>query len=223
MTLITPDLSGIVNGNAAQASAWVNPFNSITNDYNGGIDNNNISLNANINPLKIDNTNNMLAFPGLVVMYGAATAPTGWLLCNGTAVSRTTYAALFAVVGTSYGTGDGSTTFNLPNSMGRVAIGAGAGSGLTSRAVGATGGEENHTLTVAELAVHTHIQDSHAHGINTWNNSGGGGSAKPYMPAAGDPSSYSTNAATATNQNAGSGSAHNNIQPFFTPTYIIKT
>lgn len=60
---------------------------------------------------------------GAIVPYGSATAPTNWLVCDGSAVSRTTYAELFAVIGTSFGSGDGSTTFNLPNLKGRVAVG----------------------------------------------------------------------------------------------------
>ena len=62
---------------------------------------------------------------GEIKMYGGASAPAGWLLCDGSAVSRTTYASLFAVLGTSYGAGDGSTTFNLPDGRGRVPVGAG--------------------------------------------------------------------------------------------------
>lgn len=60
---------------------------------------------------------------GTLAMYASSTAPTGWLLADGSAVSRTTYASLFAVIGTAYGIGDGSTTFNLPDLQGRVAVG----------------------------------------------------------------------------------------------------
>lgn len=63
--------------------------------------------------------------PGVVVPYAGASAPTGWLLCDGSAVSRTTYAALFSAIGTQYGVGDGSTTFNLPDIRGRVPVGLG--------------------------------------------------------------------------------------------------
>ena len=58
--------------------------------------------------------------PGLISLFGGTTAPNGWLMCDGSAVSRTTYAALFDVLGTSYGAGDGSTTFNLPNFSDKV-------------------------------------------------------------------------------------------------------
>ena len=79
---------------------------------------------------------------GTIVAFGNTTAPTGWKVCNDAAISRTTFARLFAVIGTSFGTGDGSSTFNLPDLQGRTAIGSGSGSGLSSRSLGATGGFE---------------------------------------------------------------------------------
>ena len=63
---------------------------------------------------------------GMMAPFAGSSAPAGWLLCDGSAVSRTTYAALFATVGTTWGAGDGSTTFNIPNMLGRVPVGAGA-------------------------------------------------------------------------------------------------
>lgn len=82
---------------------------------------------------------------GMISMYGAATAPTGYLLCDGTAVSRTTYAALFAVISTTYGTGDGSTTFNVPNLKGVFPRGSGSQtiSGISySGTLGTTQGDQ---------------------------------------------------------------------------------
>lgn len=103
---------------------------------------------------------------GTVLPYAGSSAPSGWLLCDGSAVSRTTYARLFAVIGTTFGAGDGSTTFNLPDTRGRSVLGAGSGTGLTSRALGATGGAETHTLTEDEMPSHTHTQDAHTHTQN---------------------------------------------------------
>jgi microcystin-dependent protein len=97
---------------------------------------------------------------GEVKAYAGSTAPGGWLLCYGQAVSRTTYAALFAVVSTTYGTGDGSTTFNVPDMRGRVVAGKDDMGGsnasrlntfITSNALGQTGGDQN-------LAAHAHTQ-----------------------------------------------------------------
>jgi len=84
--------------------------------------------------------------PGEIKMWPTASAPTGYLMCNGQAVSRTTYAGLFALIGTTFGSGDGSTTFTLPNYVNRMPIGAGG-----SYAVAATGGSAD-AITVA----HTH-------------------------------------------------------------------
>ena len=72
---------------------------------------------------------------GIIIAYGGSAAPAGFLLCDGSAVSRTTYADLFAALGTTWGAGDGSTTFNLPDLRGRSALGAGTGSGLTPRSL----------------------------------------------------------------------------------------
>lgn len=105
--------------------------------------------------------NSALAQVGEIKMWPVATPPTGYLVCDGSQVSRTTYAALFALVGTAFGAGDGSTTFNLPNYTNRMAIGAG---GLYG--VAATGGSKDaiavaHThsfsaTTGTESAGHTH-------------------------------------------------------------------
>ena len=93
---------------------------------------------------------------GSLLMWPTASAPTGYLLCNGSAVSRTAYAALFAVVGTTFGAGDGSTTFNLPNYTDRMPIGA----GTIAASIGATGGSASTTLSVANLPAHSHSASS---------------------------------------------------------------
>jgi microcystin-dependent protein len=108
---------------------------------------------------------------GAMLEYGGSSAPTGWLLCNGAAVSRTTYAALFAVLGTVYGVGDGSTTFNVPNKIDRVGVGAGSSyaRGATGGAASATtssAGSHNHTGAVTGTAISTAQMPSHTHGVN---------------------------------------------------------
>jgi microcystin-dependent protein len=92
---------------------------------------------------------------GVVSAFAGAAAPTGYLLCDGAAVSRATYSTLFATLGTTYGAGDGSTTFNLPDLDGRVPVGRDAAQPVFA-ALNNRGGEITHTLTVAELAGHTH-------------------------------------------------------------------
>ena len=91
---------------------------------------------------------------GLIAPYAGAAAPGGWLLCDGSNVNRTTFAALFAVLGTVYGAGDGSTTFGLPDLRGRVPVGK-AASG-TFAALAAVGGEAAHVLVTAEMPSHGH-------------------------------------------------------------------
>lgn len=85
---------------------------------------------------------------GVIWSYGAATAPSGWLLCDGTAYSRTTYARLFAVISTNFGSGDGSTTFNVPDLRGRTLVGAGTGT-LTEDVTDANVSVGSDTFTVA--------------------------------------------------------------------------
>ena len=94
--------------------------------------------------------------PGAVQMFGGDSAPSGWLLCDGTAVSRSAYADLFSVIGTTYGAGDGSTTFNLPDLQDRFPIGKSG-----TRALGTTGGSE--TIDLA----HSHTVDGHTHSLST--------------------------------------------------------
>lgn len=110
-----------------------------------------------------------------MIAYAAATSPSGWLNCDGSAVSRTTYADLFVVCSTTYGVGNGTTTFNLPDLRGRIPVGlddmGGTDAGRLSVAntLGGTGGTETHPLTSAEMPIHTHVQNSHNHTQNTHN------------------------------------------------------
>lgn len=154
---------------------------------------------------------------GALIPYAVNSAPSGWLLCDGTAVSRTTYATLFAAIGTTYGVGDGSTTFNLPDLRGRIIAGLDNLGGSSANRVtnanadslGGVHGSETHTLTTAELPAHTHT-------ISTY---GGGGSNG--LVSSGD-SSAGAGPAAATGSN-GSDTAHNNVQPTMFMAYIIKT
>lgn len=126
---------------------------------------------------------------GFITMYGGSTAPTGYLLCQGQAVSRATYAALFAIIGTTYGAGDGSTTFNLPNFQGKFPVGQLAAD-PDFGTLGQTGGSKSFTLSAANLPTHVHtINHDHASAsTNTVadHTHGGSGSASfVYVPGSG--------------------------------------
>lgn len=142
---------------------------------------------------------------GMVVPYAGAAAPDGWLLCQGQAVSRTTYAQLFSVIGTTYGSGDGSTTFNLPDMRGRVAVGSDANS------IGTLRGETAHKLTLSEIPSHSHPYSAYIYSTGAENgriNSQEGAGVKWADPTNTRPS--------------GGGDNHNNMQPSLYLHYIIK-
>ena len=103
---------------------------------------------------------------GTIHQTSLANAPQGYLLCQGQAISRTVYSTLFASIGTQYGTGDGSTTFNIPDLQGVVPVGLDAATPIVSttfRSLNAKGGAETVTLNSTQMPPHTHIQNSHNH------------------------------------------------------------
>ena len=93
---------------------------------------------------------------GIIQMFAGSTAPNGWLICDGSTVSRKTYSDLFKIIGVTYGAGNSNDTFTLPDMRGRTPIGVGTGSGLTARTLAATTGAETATLAETNLASHTH-------------------------------------------------------------------
>ena len=172
---------------------------------------------------------------GMIQIYAGSSAPDGWLLCNGAAVSRATYADLFAVIGTVYGVGNANTTFNLPDLRGRFPLGKDDMGGVSADRVaaaeadvlGSSGGAEKHTLTVAEMPEHEHRFYNFGSGRN------GGGTwgitsdrigraydhgSKPSIPTAWPPESNNSPIL-----GSGGDEAHNNLPPWQTLNYIIKT
>jgi len=193
-----------------------------------------------------------------LIPFAGTTAPEGFLLCDGSAVSRTAYAALFARIGTTYGPGDGATTFNLPDLRGRAIVGkddmggVAAGritgaSGVDGESLGATGGEEVHTLTTTEMPSHDHgvVDPGHSHAISSSlsvssfvptagfgggpqsgvlsGNGPGGGTVGPIPSAVNLSVTAGASATGITVTTSGDGEAHNNVQPSIILNYLIKT
>jgi microcystin-dependent protein len=165
---------------------------------------------------------------GIIISWSDSSIPSGFLECDGTAVSRSTYATLFSVIGTTYGVGDGSTTFNLPNLQDNVPVGKSNNKSLAStggaNSVTPTGSTANATLSEAQLASHDHVTPVH-----------------PVPGADPDTAAIKAQNVGAANSpifnnrntgNAGSGSGHSHnlsvdavsvLQPYLALIYIIKT
>jgi microcystin-dependent protein len=212
---------GTIAGAVYQASAPSSPQTGdvwVDSDAVAGV------LNQNDYLLKADFE--LVSIPvGGVTQYAGATSPSvNYAICDGAAVNRTTYATLFARIGTTYGVGNGSTTFNLPNLKGNVPVGRDSAQAEFDT-LGETGGAKTHTLTSAEMPSHTHTQDAHSH------NTGGYATAQGTFTGAGN--SYQmvnqganqqngTSSVAAVNQSTGGGGAHNNLQPYIVMNYLIR-
>jgi microcystin-dependent protein len=208
----------------AKAADVMADLNAIATQVNGNLDLENL----------IESVRNALVPTGTVLATARSSAPTGYLLCQGQAVSRTTYAVLFAAIGTTFGSGDGVTTFNLPDLRGRVPVGVDAGIGrhTTLNLLGQAGGHQSlqaHThgagsmLTGAESALHHHNigwfggQTRHegtgfAYGTNV--EVGG-------TTATGDESANHIHAVTGNTASTGSGNGEN-MPPFQTLNWMVK-
>lgn len=182
---------------------------------------------------------------GMLMPYAGASAPTGWLLAYGQAVSRTTYADLFTAISTTYGSGDGSTTFNLPDLRGRTIAGqddmggssanrlTNQSGGLNGDTLGASGGAETHQLTGAQSGLPAHGHGLSG-GIHTTRSGGSQGQLgvviQSFVDGNGDGTGTYTfgntnfdNFSVSNNTAADAASAHNNVQPTIILNYIIKT
>lgn len=180
---------------------------------------------------------------GTILPFGGTVVPSGYLACDGAAYGRTggdpnPQPTLFAAIGTTWGIGDGATTFNVPNFARRTPVGSGgAGSGVLGNTVGSTGGAETHTLTQAEMPSHTHGNSNHSHnlaqsspagfaGVKTdapGTSPGSSGYNSFLMSGDGSLSSSWTTEVSISIGNTGGGGAHNNMQPSAVVLFIIKT
>lgn len=212
-----PDLSTLRSQLASQASGGGDGA-SLIGYYDT---NNNVpqTLNTFLNNLPTYIANLASSFrPGDMKEFAGTSIESGWLACNGAAVSRTTYAVLFAVIGTTWGAGDGMTTFNLPDFRRRTAVGVGgSGSATLGNAVGNTGGEETHTQTIAEMPAHAHTGST----CTAFNQNGAQLSSSGHVLSQTDVSQGSTTLAL-TVASQGGGTAFNVIQPSAVVTKIIK-
>jgi microcystin-dependent protein len=158
---------------------------------------------------------------GEIKMFAGNFAPTGWAMCNGQTLSISANAALFALLGTTYG-GNGTTTFQLPDMRSRVPIHQGQGNGLSPYVEGQVGGVENVTLTTSNLPSHTHPINCVGSGGNQANPTG----AYPAIESTGTSLDYSTAAPTGQMSSNSTVSVGNNIpitniQPYLTVNFII--
>ena len=143
---------------------------------------------------------------GSIIMYGSGSIPTGYLECNAQAVSRSTYADLFAVIGTTFGVGDGSTTFNVPDLRDNFPVGVSG-----TKALGTKAGSNTATLAETNLA-------SHSHGV-----SGSNYTAAQVNTTSVQPRQSAYNFSINVIDNTGSGTAFNTFPPYIALTFIIKT
>lgn len=157
-----------------------------------------------------------------IVPFTSDTVPENWLLCDGQAVSRTDYALLFNIIGTAYGVGDGSTTFNLPNLKGRIAVGKDSTQTEFDN-LGETGGEKAHTLTVEEMPSHNHMQSTNYGRMTNMleiDSNYGFAQSGAYKDRTVAATSATTNVYGTSN--TGGGQPHNILQPYQVTNYIIK-
>lgn len=187
-------IGGYYNENESEYQAQ---FKKAVNFY-GGIYKNGVEIGGEALPI------------GSMIPYGSQNnVPSNWKICDGSEVSRTTYADLFNVIGTSYGAGDGSTTFNLPNKRGRVSVGLDS-SQTEFSTIGKKGGEKTHQLKVEELPSHGHTvkgtvgSGGYTEGVSFGNSANPGYTSWVGMSA------------------VGGNNAHNNLQPYEVDVWIIK-
>lgn len=163
-------------------------------------------------------------FPtGVILPFAGSSAPAGFVMCFGTALSRTSQANLFSVIGTTYGAGDGSTTYNVPDFRGRTPIGSGAGVGLTTRSLGGQLGEENHTLILSEIPQHQHVVPRDGRTPSGIDGTGAGSESGGTPDNVGNSTGGYPWRTLVNDVYSGGNGAHNTMQPSLVVNFIIKT
>lgn len=168
--------------------------------------------------------NYLLIPPGTIIQSAAIVIPNGWLACDGTSLNISEYENLFNSIGYTFGGDIEEGTFNLPDLRGRVAVGTGHGSDLTSRALADTGGEETHVLSTNEIPSHSHT--SNANGGSAFGSVGlvqvtNSNTASNADQNDNEFNVYAPPLALTIDANGG-GLAHENMQPFVVLHYLIK-
>jgi len=157
---------------------------------------------------------------GEIICFAGSSSPDAkWLACDGTSLLRGDYPDLFAVIGTTYGSADGSH-FSLPDLRGRVGINLGTGPSLSTYSLGDAGGEESHTLTSSEAPTHSHSDTGHTHVEGIAAPSIGAAIVGVPVPSA-IPAVGATGLGFANISSAGGNGSHNNIQPYLALNYLI--
>ena len=163
-------------------------------------------------------------FIGQITLFAGTFAPRGYALCNGQLLAIQSNAALFSILGTTYG-GNGTTNFALPDLRGRAPIHAGTGPGLSNYQLGQNGGQETVTLNSNQIPTHGHTATVNASAGAPNTVSPGGAvlavSAQGNAYATGSPTLSAMSASAATVANAGGGQSHNNMQPYLALNFII--
>ena len=181
------------------------------------------------------NENDIKSPVGIIIPFAGKIVPPSYLICDGRTLLKTDYTELFEVLGNTYGSVT-TTSFNIPDLRGRTIIGTGGGTNLTNRLVGATGGTESETLTIAQMPSHTHTGNtsfagSHKHSLDIMTDKGAGNES-PHLSTTSDANTdyYHLDTNPVGNHthdslsilSVGGGESHNNMHPFIVLNYIIK-
>lgn len=205
------------------SSSTTNSINSLQSQINSNQTSiSNQSAETDTKLADLDNSVSAHVVPvGAIMPFAGPSIPQKWVLCDGRALSRSSYSQLYGAIGTSYGSGNGSTTFNVPDLRGRVIAGQGTSGRLSGWSLGSTGGQDSVTLTVSQMPSHDHVWFGENDDANS-SGGGGGYGGKRSNVGVRNPQNVPYGKPTYTTYTGGNGS-HTNIQPTMTMNYIIHS